>query len=152
MTRRAQAGFALLFAAALPLSAAPAAPPPANAAEEVRKLEDRWLEALDRHDRTALDALLADDFMNTNWVGKVRTKQDVLNSLDDPGRPQGTQRLIDVQARVYGDTAVVTGTNIFTTLDQARVVRLRFTDVFVRRDGRWRAVAGQETVMGKGVK
>jgi hypothetical protein len=45
--------------------------------------------------------------------------------------------------RAFGDAAVVTGRT--TASAGGQTVILRFTDVFVRRDGRWLAVASQAT-------
>ncbi len=44
--------------------------------------------------------------------------------------------------RAYGDTAIVTGR---TTATAPVALRLRFTDVFVRRNGRWLVVASHAT-------
>jgi ketosteroid isomerase-like protein len=53
----------------------------------------------------------------------------------------------DLNVRVFGDVAVVTGRSILARSYQGKraSVTQRFTDVFVRRDGRWRAVASQGT-------
>jgi hypothetical protein len=49
--------------------------------------------------------------------------------------------------RVYGKTAVVTGlvTSTYKNADHQIVVRSRFTDVFVKRNGRWQLVAGHSS-------
>lgn len=48
--------------------------------------------------------------------------------------------------RAYGETAVVTGqTTASVTGPSAQRVILRFTDVLVRRDGRWLVVTSPAT-------
>ena len=151
MSHRALVGAALL---ALPLFLAPAVARADAAADEaaVRALEDRWFDALVRRDRTAVEPILADDFLQTNWQGRVKTRQEVLDGLaKPPDHPPGTQRLIDVRVRLHGDMAIVTGTDIVTTADGGQVVRVRFTDVFVRAGKGWRAVTAQETLAAPGV-
>ena len=53
----------------------------------------------------------------------------------------------DLNVRVFGNVAVVTGRSVLAGSYQgnrASVVQ-RFTDVFVKRDGRWQVVASQGT-------
>jgi ketosteroid isomerase-like protein len=61
-----------------------------------------------------------------------------------------TQRagLSDFNARITGDTAVVTGINHYVGREpdgKPMDRRVRFTDVFVKRDGRWQVSAAQAT-------
>ena len=55
----------------------------------------------------------------------------------------------DIAVRAFGDTAVVTGRTTAATGGPSPVsVTLRFTDVFIRRAGRWQAVASHATRLG----
>jgi ketosteroid isomerase-like protein len=51
--------------------------------------------------------------------------------------------LDDIEVRLFGDAAVVTGRNHARGTQSGTPfdVRLRFTDVFLRRSGQWQAVA-----------
>jgi ketosteroid isomerase-like protein len=52
----------------------------------------------------------------------------------------------ELSVRSFGDAAVVTGRTIATTGGASpETVRLRFTDVFIRRAGRWQVVASHAT-------
>ena len=54
-------------------------------------------------------------------------------------------RFESLTVRIYGDAAVATGT-VAVADDSARTVsRNSFTDVFVYREHRWRAVSAEET-------
>ena len=56
----------------------------------------------------------------------------------------------DVKVRLYGDTAVVTGlgTRSGTRSGVAfKDRKVRWTDTFVKRDGRWQCVASQGTIV-----
>ena len=59
--------------------------------------------------------------------------------------------LSDMKVHVYGDTAVVTGVNTTNwTADGKQVVGpIRFTDVFVKREGRWQVVASHGSKVAK---
>jgi hypothetical protein len=53
-----------------------------------------------------------------------------------------------MHAHVEGNSGFTRG--LATLVDAAGkvVARVRFTDVFTYRDGRWQALAGQETLLG----
>jgi len=71
-------------------------------------------------------------------VESMRTGKDVLESLE----------LSDLTTRVEGDAAVVTGVNHVKGRDaQGKPFdrRVRFTDTFVKKDGRWQVWATQGT-------
>ena len=55
----------------------------------------------------------------------------------------------DVTARVFGDAAVVTGRThgVGEFEGSAYDVVIRFTDMFVRRDGQWQAVASHASLL-----
>jgi ketosteroid isomerase-like protein len=54
--------------------------------------------------------------------------------------------LSDLHAHVYGDFAYIRG--MADAIDaQAKVTRVRFTDIYTYRDGRWQCVAGHESLV-----
>lgn len=95
------------------------------------------------------ECIEADEFIFTDPGGGVTTKSEDVASLD---KPPGTFRLIsydvsDVNVMIYGKTAVVTGISATLARSTEREVssKSRFTDVFVKRDGRWQLVAGHSS-------
>jgi len=113
---------------------------------QLTEVEARWVKALREHDTVALDRLLDDSFVDSTFRGTLRGKRDVLAG-PPAGGPYHSIRLDDLAVRSYGrSTAIVTGVNVLQGKDAADIVRVRFTDVFVRQHGEWRAVAAQETV------
>jgi ketosteroid isomerase-like protein len=116
-----------------------AAPDPSVEQTILRVTQD-WLDADERHDRAALDKIIANDFSGTAPGGRTVSKQDIL-----PAAPAENHSLSiaaqDVKVRVFGQTAVVTGRGIAKTPEHARQGELRFTVVFVKRADRWEMVA-----------
>ena len=88
--------------------------------------------------------MLADEFKDTSWKGELRPKSQVLREL--PGRrTQHKQTMADLDADLFGDTAVVRGVNVITDQQAHEVMRIRFTDVLRFVNHRWQAIAAQQT-------
>ena len=140
-------GFIVSFVAALIIFAASAssrgAPVLGRDEDTVLRIEHEWLRALVEHDRATLDKILADDFVDSNWKGELRTKSQVLEGLGR-ARPY-SQHLRDIKIQLYGSTAVVRGLNEIGGKNGRIVMRIRFTDVLLYRHTNWQAVAAQET-------
>lgn len=109
-----------------------------SAEQVVLKLTNEWLDAEGRHDRTALERIIADDFLGTAPMGNTVSKRDVIPT--GTGRAGGLSMTAqDIKVRPYGDTAIVTGRGIGKGQDSLEV---RFTVVFVKRQNQWQMVAG----------
>lgn len=110
----------------------------------VEKLEQRWIADIARGDRDDLAAMLADDYRDIDWKGDSRDKSTLLAGLHPSA--DTTQGITQLQVRVWGDTAVATGTNEVHSRSKGWTVEVAFTDVFARIDGHWLAVSSQETL------
>jgi ketosteroid isomerase-like protein len=120
-------------------------------AQEFVKLENAWKDAVIKRDRAALERLYTDEFMSTDQEGMVWNKAEDID-IDTNGVSQlASFKLDDVKARLYGEVAVVTGRNISKGTLNGRPAssETRFTDVFVKRDGRWQCAASQTTPVAK---
>ena len=105
-----------------------------------------WLAA----DRPALERIIAAEWTSTGPDGRRTDRAEVLAQVFET-RVHTIRELKvdDVQARVFGDAAVVTGrTRGAGEFEGAGYdVVIRFTDVFVRRDGSWQAVASHASLL-----
>ena len=120
--------------------------PQESPADAVQKLERAWLDAYEQHDEKAMNAIVADDFTITFPKGSMQSKAQILASLKGP-RPAGRSikfHTEDVQARVYGDTVILIG-RVVTEYQRdgqtASKEEQRYTDTYVKRNGRWQVVA-----------
>lgn len=107
--------------------------------------ERTWAKALEGHDVSAVGCVLADKFEDADVDGQVHNRADALDRIAH--RRPGHNELEGMRAQVYEDVAFVRGLNNVIGADGKRIAQVRFTDIFVYRDGRWQAVAGQETLV-----
>ena len=125
-----------------------------SAAQEelsVREAEAHWLEALENRDAAALRALLDENFVDITRKGEVRDRRAAVAALDAPARASTKQELQDVRVRFAApDVAIVTGVNVVSSKAPDFTARVRFTDVFVKRAGVWKALSAQETLERNG--
>ena len=91
----------------------------------------------------------ADECIFTDSGGGLTTKAQDIASLDEPpGETKLISYLVDeMKVFDYGKTVVVLGRVTTTTSGKNGEVtrKSRFTDVFVKRDGRWQIVAGHSS-------
>lgn len=132
--------FVALLAAAISASAQTPAKPTGqstDAEQTVKALTREWLDAEGRVDRKTLQRIIADDFMGTGPRGDIVSKEDVipLEGSEAGGLSVTGQ---SIQARIFSDTAVVTGHGIPKASGSPE---LRFTVVFVKRAEGWQMVA-----------
>jgi ketosteroid isomerase-like protein len=81
--------------------------------------------------------------MVTHADGRISTREEVRREFDSGGNRLLEGRVEDVKVRVFDDCAVVIGRTYARGEYKGHLydVTLRFTDVFVRRDEGWQAVA-----------
>jgi ketosteroid isomerase-like protein len=128
-------------------------PTRAQLIEEVREFEYAWGVAYIRRDTRALDEILADDYTFTDPLGGVTDKRQNLDYIRSGLFRIEDTHSRDVCVRIYGETAVVTALSIFKASYKGFKVqgRYQYTDVLVRREGRWYAVASQATLAERGL-
>jgi ketosteroid isomerase-like protein len=118
----------------------------APAAEQaVRQVEDRRIKAMIDDDFATLEAVLADDLTYGHSNGLVDTKASYLETLRSGKTKYLTMDRAPSVVRVYGDTAIITGTATLSLRGQAAPFTLRYTLAYVMREKQWRMVAWQST-------
>lgn len=112
---------------------------------ELLRLEKVWNDAHLNGNADALDSLWADDLTVTVPRMQVLTKAESLAFLRSGRMKFQRYESTDVQARLYGDCAVVTGRVLRTRNIGDKEVSddWRFTKVYARLSGKWRVVAWQ---------
>ena len=118
-------------------------------AKELASREAEFSQVLLRSDWKALELIEADDLIFTNADGSVTHKSDDEANLRSGNEKFDSIEMSDVNVQDFGNIAVVTGQlterGRYKTTDLGGLYR--FTDVWVKRNGRWQLVAGQETLV-----
>lgn len=110
----------------------------------LRNLERELNRAIAQRDTKRVDEMLTDDWVLVTGNGRMKTKQDVLNEIVLPDLEYLDNDTRDVMVRVWGDTAVITGTlhQRYRLRGQQQDVTLRYTDTWTRAGDSWRQVSG----------
>lgn len=133
-----------LALAAAPLAAQPAARALSTTERTLTRLENEWTRALVQRDTASFRRLLAPRFVYTEDA-QVMSKNDVIRGVVGPDRVEwaGNEDMI---VHDYGNTAVVTGILAVRGrgTNGAFARRYRYTDTWLRMNGRWRIIAAQD--------
>ena len=114
--------------------------------KDLTHIEERLASSWKNGDCDEWSALIAPDWSVIHITGTVMTKKEALQMCRAPQARIDALDVDQLQVRVFGNAAVVTGRTIATVAGaDAGTVKLRFTDVFIHRDGRWRVVASHAT-------
>jgi hypothetical protein len=108
-------------------------------------IEQTWASALEKNDAATLGCLLAEEFQDVDPQGNISDRVTTLAKAADH-RPTHNE-LTELTPRVYGDFGYIRGLATATDAQGKIVAKVRFTDVYIYRDRRWQAVAGQESML-----
>jgi len=114
---------------------------------EIEKLNREWMESYVRRDVGFLERYLAQDYTSTFPDGAVLDKKGEIESLQSGAIALTEMTPTEMNVRLYGTTAVITGqSTIKAKVNGQEVGRgYRFMDVWARQDDQWQAVASQVT-------
>jgi len=120
--------------------------------DEIRRIEIEWGDAFEQRDMETLDRLMADDYILTDPLGSVRTKAESLAAIKNNEVHFESTKSDNVNVRINGDTAVVTGRSTFRGRYKgwSMAGQYQYTDVLVKRRGSWQAVGSHITAVGVG--
>ncbi len=114
-------------------------------------LEHMWNEAQVNRDSRALQALIADRFINTEYDGDVSDREQFLADIRDPQFKPAFVNIQDLKVNFYRDTAIVTG--VYHTKGEYNGKPYdhvgRFTDTWVHDSGKWLCVASHTSLLAK---
>jgi len=118
--------------------------PAAEGERQVRMLQQEWVTAEINGDVGALRRILDDRFVATFDAGKPMNKEAFIKEITgDPTDVIQSQDVTDETYLVDRDTAVTLGTDTVrgTADGKAYTAVFKFTTVYIKRRGRWLALA-----------
>lgn len=132
-------GLSLVTATSTLAATAPEDP----AVQELVALEEKWMRAENTRDAAMLRMILDERFISISSGGVASRDEFIASVTGDPVDPTQTQTLTDRKFLVDGDTAVVTEIDHVHASHDGKAVEfaVRCTTTYVRRDGRWLALA-----------
>jgi ketosteroid isomerase-like protein len=114
--------------------------------EAVKKAEMQRFDAQVKKDFAALETLLADDLIYVHSNGNIDNKTSYIQSIRDGKSQYDEIKSEEMRVRVYGKTAVITGVCVVKMPTNPNL-RLRYTDVYIKRKGNWQLASWQSLRM-----
>ena len=110
--------------------------------EELLKLEKAFTEAIIKNDLEGIGRLVTDDWIIIDPNGEIVDRTRFIEVIKSGALTHDMMESEDFRIRVYRDSAVVTAVTRTKGkfMGQEFSTQERATDVFVKRDGRWRCV------------
>jgi ketosteroid isomerase-like protein len=113
------------------------------------QMEHAWNEALKTRNVKWFEQNLAGDMTDImSRDGAVLTKAEDIEGLKNDKATYDKLEISDLKVRVEGNAGVVTGVNHIKARDevgQTVEMNFAFTDIYIKRDGRWQVWASQHT-------
>jgi hypothetical protein len=108
--------------------------------EVLRRLEAEYLRAEIEDDTAIAGTILAEDYVGVRADGSTSAKSDVLDRLDRHERRRDPYLITATNMRehLFGDTACVTYTKIYTKPGRQAAYSENVLHVLIRRNGIWR--------------
>jgi len=116
---------------------------------QIKQLERAWNQAEAKQEVKEVSAILADTFVYTDYDGSFMTRAEYMKWIVAPA--QKADHLYDegITVQVYGNAAVAIGIYRETGTNKGKpyVIRSRFTDTWIKRNGVWLCVASHSTLI-----
>ena len=114
-------------------------------------LENLWNQMQMKHDAEAMGQMLDANFVLTDYDGTIMSKGEFLASVKDMSNVLTTEVSQDMRLFSHGDTVIVIGATRETGTSKGKPFEHhgRFTDTWIRSDGRWICIASQLSLMRK---
>jgi hypothetical protein len=118
-----------------------------KAEQYIRDSEKRWAESVASGDTTAIQSILADDFIGVDPEGHQYNKQQMVHDTYNAPKYFKSNHLNDVKIRFYENTAVAQGDETWTRYSGPPLTgRFVWTDTWVLRNGKWQIVAAEDLI------
>jgi len=111
--------------------------------DTLTKLNDDYIQSVQTSDVKRFNEILSDDFLCSMADGSLLDRKAFLEYTARPVTITNLQAY-DVNIRLMGDFAIIHAATSYTAVDGSTSGG-RYTDVWARRNGQWRAVSAHVT-------
>jgi ketosteroid isomerase-like protein len=125
--------------------------PQTDDASKVVAMENLWNQMQLNHDAAAMEKMLDDDFVLTDYDGTLSNKSQFLDTIKDMSIKLTQEMSEGMKLHQHGNTVVVTGATREKGTQNGKAFQHygRFTDTWIKKDGRWQCVASHLGVISK---
>ena len=119
---------------------------------QLRDIQQRLARAWVERDRASIERILAPEWSVTQANGSILSRANLVRTAFETEALRVTSMVVDdVTVGLFGTTAVVRGRTVAPGTDKGLAinVRLRFTDVFLQRNGEWQAVSSHASLLAE---
>ena len=116
---------------------------------QIKQLERAWNQAEAKQEVNAVSSLLADTIVYIDYDGSLMNKSEYMKWIVSPEQKADHLYEESLSVQMYGNAAVATGIYRESGTNKGKhyVIRSRFTDTWIKRDGGWLCVASQSTLI-----
>lgn len=144
--------FSILLYSSSFLFPSPAAQTQAESERYIVESERQWAESVATDETSAIERILADDFVGVSPEGDQYNKKKMVTDTRTAPETFVSNHLNQVKVRFFGDTAVAQGNESWEQRKgQPRYGRFVWTDTWIRRNGQWQIVAAEDLTVAEAV-
>jgi ketosteroid isomerase-like protein len=125
--------------------------PQADDASKIVAMENLWNQMQLNHDAAAMEKMLDEDFVLTDYDGSLLNKGQFLDSIKDMNVKLTLEMSEGMKLHQHGNTVVITGATKEKGTQNGKPFAHngRFTDTWIRKNGTWVCVASHLGVISK---
>lgn len=114
-------------------------------ATHLKQLETDWVQAMKDGNTARLNEILADDWVGINDDGSKATKQNHVSDVKSGKLKMESFEMGPMEVKALGNVAVVQGSDTEKSTYDGKDYSGKYvwTDVYVKRGGKWQAVRSQ---------